>query len=696
MAALRNDNDEFTPLPESDDDLVNENRRRVKNSIRLDVKTINVEIPKDVHFQNEEQILKVDQVRFARKASEIDRVFMAYISGKGHQFESKGRADKIANYLLEMLADYFGIFDTDAKKVVLYYDNRPKFDRLLDTALETYARKRERAKKRSAAARELKQYNWEVPEERVYDSETNHIETAKNHALLPFVQLNEASNPEKEFVKYLEEYSQWIDWWYKNGDKGKQHYAIAYGKSLFYVDFVIRMKNGHVYLLFQGSDGKIHSVNTKFNPKQLWEFSRDTSSVAFDLLVLSMIVYNVDRAVLRLSNSDDGWKRNLILLNVPVINLEDMNKGREAFNKAINFLTGDNWDIHFIQADSYSYNPTKKVKEYNPQFFEKVALFSGGLDSLIGFIDEASTLSVDKKILLVSHMELGKEHSDQKSILEYCRENNIFSNKYEQVLLNAGLKPHSWNIKTPTESTFRSRSLLFFAAGIYIANKISPQCQLIVPENGTISINIPLDSGRRSSCSTRTTHPTFIKRIQEALYAIGISNSIYNPYRLKSKADMVLECCQDTSKKAILESLVDLSCSCAKRGHNVFWDKSGIEIRNAKIKHCGMCLPCLYRRVALDTIGLDNEALLGTDVLHGIKFNLDNKHQKRNRDFNALLYFLKNRMNERTIRQELFFNGIIEKQELDEYTSLALHSYRQVINWLKKKATNEIQIRAGI
>lgn len=58
LAALRNDNDEFTPLPESDDDLVNENRRRVKNSIRLDVKTINVEIPKDVHFQNEEQILK--------------------------------------------------------------------------------------------------------------------------------------------------------------------------------------------------------------------------------------------------------------------------------------------------------------------------------------------------------------------------------------------------------------------------------------------------------------------------------------------------------------------------------------------------------------------------------------------------------------------------------------------------------------
>lgn len=259
LAALRNDDDEFTTLPESDNAMVNENRQRVKNTIRLDVKTINVEIPKDVHFQNEEQILEVGQVRFARKASEIDRVFMAYISGKGGQFESKGRTDKIASYLLEMLADYFGVFETDAKKVVLYHDNRPKFDRLLEKALTTYAQKRQHLRIKMAAKREFKQYDWEVPEERVYDSETNHVEEVANHALLPFVQLNQASNPEREFVKFLEENSQWIDWWYKNGDKGKQHYAIAYGddkaKSLFYVDFVIRMKNGHIYLFDTKSAG---------------------------------------------------------------------------------------------------------------------------------------------------------------------------------------------------------------------------------------------------------------------------------------------------------------------------------------------------------------------------------------------------------------------------------------------------------
>ena len=261
--AAQNGDDDFAPIPESDDAVINENRLRVtkSNTLRLDVKTINIEIPQNVHFQNEEQLLKVEQVKYARKSSEIDRVFLDYIDQKGHQFESKGRTDKIAGYLLEMIADYFGIFETDAKKVVLYYENRPKFDRLIDRALERYAKKREITKRQAAGARKFVEYQWCVPEERVYDSDSNHIETAENHALMPFVQLNAASNPEKAFAAFLEANSQYIDWWYKNGDKGKQHYAIEYlqgeegAKALFYVDFVVRMKNGHIYLFDTKSAG---------------------------------------------------------------------------------------------------------------------------------------------------------------------------------------------------------------------------------------------------------------------------------------------------------------------------------------------------------------------------------------------------------------------------------------------------------
>ena len=270
LAKLDND-EESNTLPDSDDLQINENRKKVANSLRLDVKNINIEIPQDVHFPNEEQVLEVDTVKYARKATEIDRVFMAYIATKGHQFESKGRTDKIASYLLEILADFFGIYETEAKKVVLYHSNRPKFDRIIDSALERYARIRDKARKESAAKRVFRKYGWEVPEERTYDNETSHIEETGNHALLPFVQLNQASNPEKDFVAYLEQNSQYIDWWYKNGDKGKQHYAIEYttgdeqAKSLFYVDFVIRMKNGHIYLFDTKSIGSDVFASDKHN-----------------------------------------------------------------------------------------------------------------------------------------------------------------------------------------------------------------------------------------------------------------------------------------------------------------------------------------------------------------------------------------------------------------------------------------------
>lgn len=271
LAALRGDDDEPMPLPDSGDLQIDENRRKVQNQIRLDVKTVNVEIPKDVHFQNEEQELRVEQAKFARTAGEIDRVFLAYINTKGGQFESRqgDRTNRIAGYLLGVLEDYFGIYDTDAKKVVLYHDNKPKFDRLLDLALDKYLRQRQSAK--PAAKRILTDYTWEVPEERLYDGDTHQIKPdIKNHALNPFVELNTPYSPEKSFVAFLEKHSDKIDWWYKNGDAGRTHYAIPYeGKegelSLFYPDFVIRMKSGRIYIFDTKSEDSDFFAPAKHN-----------------------------------------------------------------------------------------------------------------------------------------------------------------------------------------------------------------------------------------------------------------------------------------------------------------------------------------------------------------------------------------------------------------------------------------------
>lgn len=262
LAAMRGEDEAPKPLPETEDEQINENRRRVANVLRLDVPNVNIPIPKDIHFQNEIQTIDVanQSVKFARTAAEIDRVFISEISKYVSSFESKNNpADKLAGYLLETIADFFGIFDTDAKKVFLYHDNRPKFDRLLRIALERYIKIRE-AKRQRASARAMKEFQWSVPEERMYEDETHHLKLADNHALQPFFELNTASSPEKEFADFLEENTEHIDWWYKNGDKGRQHYAIEYtdeggNKTPFYVDFVIRLKNGKIMLFDTKSPG---------------------------------------------------------------------------------------------------------------------------------------------------------------------------------------------------------------------------------------------------------------------------------------------------------------------------------------------------------------------------------------------------------------------------------------------------------
>ena len=53
--------------------------------------------------------------------------------------------------------------------------------------------------------------------------------------------------------------------------------------------------------------------------------------------------------------------------------------------------------------------------------------------------------------------------------------------------------------------------------------------RLIVPENGFISINVPLTFARSGSSSTRTTHPYYFKLFQELLLNLGLNIEIFNP-----------------------------------------------------------------------------------------------------------------------------------------------------------------------
>jgi len=139
-----------------------------------------------------------------------------------------------------------------------------------------------------------------------------------------------------------------------------------------------------------------------------------------------------------------------------------------------------------------------------------------------------------------------------------------------------------------SENSTRSRSFLFLASGAFAGSGLGKPFELTIPENGFIALNVPLDSTRLGPNSTRTTHPFYLHRWNELLAVIGIVGEVRNPYWDKTKGEMVQSC----RKPELLRDLVATSVSCAHPSLGRY--------HGDRYSHCGLCVPCLIRRAAIE------------------------------------------------------------------------------------------------
>lgn len=243
-------------------------------SINFAVTRVPVEIPDNVYVEPiDVGIIDIDstnRIKYARTQGELQLIFDDFCLSLLGGYEKAHSFGVLKNNIIEMIEHLFDIFETDAYRIILARQNQDKFREVIKIALEIYARdvlqRRKQRKERSFAT-----YTWEVPEERYYNAANNQeVPSVRNHALMPFIHLNNAFDPEIRFAQFLEDNMQYIDWWYKNGDQGKQHYAISYTntageKDLFYPDFVIRLKSGKVFLFDTKTRGSDAEATNKHN-----------------------------------------------------------------------------------------------------------------------------------------------------------------------------------------------------------------------------------------------------------------------------------------------------------------------------------------------------------------------------------------------------------------------------------------------
>lgn len=441
-------------------------------------------------------------------------------------------------------------------------------------------------------------------------------------------------------------------------------------------------KRGSFSVLKVKSDGHENFVRLDFSP--LFDFAKDTSSPAFDFLVTATFIYSIDKIIKRELFSVDGWSREMEVV-FPVSEPGLWNNTKEQFSNCLSFLTGDNWTIGFEKRTvSIPFRPKKRrrrILRYNRDDYRAVSLFSGGLDSLVGVIDNLEeNKNQSSKILLASHYDGGSGvKSDQKRLLEILRP--AYPNAFHHVCCGAGVSDNADSAREPSS---RSRSIMFIGIGLYLANSISNTTPLLIPENGTISLNFPLSVSRRSSCSTRTTHPYFLKSLQEVLSIVDIQNPMINSYQFKTKGELVAECKnQPLLKKSALKS-----ASCGKRGHKRSWDnKTGVY-------NCGKCMPCIYRRAALHKINLDKETY-GIDIFNSESFHLNSNAQSTS-DINACLSFLRKNYSHSEIGLQLLINGKLDSSKLEDYINLVLRTKQELKNWISDNNNPIYKRKAGI
>ena len=323
--------------------------------------------------------------------------------------------------------------------------------------------------------------------------------------------------------------------------------------------------------LFSRPDGSHNNVKPLglSLPHELKKYGIVPSIAAIDFAAFAFSVVAVDKLIPR-ADSPDGWTR-MIDLTIFLSEPEKWVLVKAKIEKMLRFLTGDFWTLTFQFAKEPAVQPAYETRQRE---HDCICLLSGGMDSLVGAID---LLSEKRNPLFVSQIIRGDAKRQQDFANRFGKQNHC-----------------QWSIGRlrGREGSTRARSIAFFAFALLASFAISrsgESAEIVVPENGFISLNVPLDANRIGSLSTKTTHPVYMALLQEIWDAIGIKAKLILPYMYKTKGEVLKEC----SNRKLMEELIFVTNSCGK------YQRHGL-------RHCGVCVPCLVRRAAFLEAGLQD------------------------------------------------------------------------------------------
>ena len=310
--------------------------------------------------------------------------------------------------------------------------------------------------------------------------------------------------------------------------------------------------------------------------------STDVPDILTDLVEIASYVYCADQAVTR---GGEGvlafgaqWRRSFIF-HIPVRQPSIWSSPNvlHALQKTLGILSEDTYEFHFVQrikaVPMQKYLTLGDGDPTTPEI-DEVLLFSGGVDSLGGTVQEAV---LDKRrVALVSHRSNSKVFSRQKKLITglhaICKQ-------------NPPLHVPVWVHQSGTEGreyTQRSRTFLYASLGAAVARVFGLK-RIRFYENGVVSLNLPISEQVVGARATRTTHPQVLDGFA-SLFSLLVEETftVENPFIWITKTEVV-----NLIGDAGCGDLIGQSVSCTHTRE-----------QTTEKPHCGRCSQCISRKFA--------------------------------------------------------------------------------------------------
>lgn len=387
-----------------------------------------------------------------------------------------------------------------------------------------------------------------------------------------------------------------------------------------------------------------------------------------DLFIIGLSIFALDKRVSR-RRFKNCWTRD-INVSIPVLEYDKWKDTGLQWEKMLGFLTGDHWHIVFRKSEViYSYREHANRIHLNVQDCDCVCLFSGGLDSFCGAI---RLLEEGGSPCLVGHNEYPK----------LAKRQNLFVRTFQDLYPEQSVKFISFtaNSRAPisekegilkgSENTSRGRSLLFLCAALSVAGILGENVPVYIPENGFIGLNIPLTGGRKGTCSTRTTHPYFLRQFNGILEQVGIKNTITNFFAYNTKREIVGQVKDTDAFKSCYADTISCSHPCLAR-----YNKKGSKEYPV---NCGYCYPCLIRKSSLlDIDEIKKYSYQG----EAYDFLIEYEESEKSADLRAVLgsiYRCKH-SSDKELKRYIRCVGELTEEEVEKFLSLYKKSIEDLV-----------------